>query len=250
MASGFIGPDLKGQIQDIALPNDMFFTQRLDSVFSWGTMYFGCSAVDHCGVYIGDGHIMHMTLAGSKIHSVNVLGRNTRVLFVDMNLPEDKRKVPDIQRLKAINSSPLSEEEKRKRAEEPKKWYHRFSAKWQLLYVALRIALNFHHECFRISYIADMVIIAALLDISLYSSLGVAVAWVAVVVAALIIICNQVIWQYRTWRRKPAEPASHPVLGFQGMIFGHYTFYGKLGKFQFGFASYELLFRKFPIRRG
>jgi hypothetical protein len=67
---------------------DLIFTQKLDSLTSWGVMYFTKSDSDHCANYVGNGYIIHMTLGGSRIDKLRVLYGDTRLLPVKLTFPD------------------------------------------------------------------------------------------------------------------------------------------------------------------
>ena len=76
--------------QDMAKlkPGDLVFTQRLNSNLSWAMMYFTSSSIDHAAVYMGDEQVVHMTLAGTKQHSLRSVAQGCRVLIMRMNMQQ------------------------------------------------------------------------------------------------------------------------------------------------------------------
>ncbi|WP_323768155.1 hypothetical protein [Antarctobacter sp.] len=65
---------------------DMIVTQRFNSLLSWAMMYFTSSPVDHVAIYAGEGEVFHMTLSGSKIHSLRSFSKGARVFIARMGL--------------------------------------------------------------------------------------------------------------------------------------------------------------------
>src|SRR5206468_1167660 len=62
-------------------PGDIIICQRMNSLMSWAVMYFGGGyAVDHLAIYVGEGRVVHATLAGVKENSIHILARGARVL--------------------------------------------------------------------------------------------------------------------------------------------------------------------------
>jgi hypothetical protein len=185
------------------LPGDIFLTQRLDDWFSWAMMYFSSSSVDHCGIYVGGGEVMHMTFRGGKKHRLDYVAEGARFLVVR----------PDLRSFKRVD------EKERKNAEEPeepgetgkRRFYHRFPPRLQLTWGAVEIVLGFYPERFRWKFVVDLVILAAVLDALTFwwSRFPFSLAIAAIIV--LIAGSNQVRWWIWRWRKRPPpEPMSHP----------------------------------------
>ena len=210
LALGHLGKIPQNTI-DLLEPGDVLLTQKLDSLFSWGTMYFGTSPVDHLAIYIGDNKVIHATLSGVKEHSLLVFGNNTRVLPARLNLndlPRSENKG---------ESLPREETEK----EGSRRLYHFLPPKYQLLWVAGRILLGLEPDLFRWKFYLDLCLLAALMDSILIVTTGYVFFLAACILWALPLIANLMIYRYRIRHNLPVDPTSHPdlflrVLGREG----------------------------------
>lgn len=138
---------------DMLEPGDALFTQRMDSLTSWAIMYFSSSEIDHGAVYIGDGRALHMTLGGSKVHSINAIASGARILpirfgrhpsEVPFDLPKDAK---------------------------PKVYHPKFPisllpTKLQFVWGGIRILVGLHPDRFRWHHIIDLLVLCFLIDVA------------------------------------------------------------------------------------
>jgi len=229
MALGHMGK-LHARIINQLKEGDIILTQRLDSFFSWGMMYFANSFVDHIAIYIGEGKILHMTLGGSKIHKLSVFGSKTRVLPVRLNI----EKIHSQQAENINEKKQMHTDEARTR----KRLSHFLPPKLQLVWGAIRIMLGLHQERFKWGLYLDILIVCIILDVLLYISVGkifllyIAAAWLTFV------IINLVIYRIKRHLKIPHEPLSHPDLFWISIQeYGATLFvnerYGEKGKINF-----------------
>ena len=151
----------------------MIICQRMDSLLSWAIMYFGGRyAVDHVAIYIGDGKVIHATLAGVKEHSIHTLARGARILpFRPYGWDEGDP-------LSTQTRSPSEQADNDRKGEvveakEPTEARHEdvvplSPPHLQLLLVGLGIILGLRPTSFRWQYYWDVGFVAMLLDLVLW----------------------------------------------------------------------------------
>lgn len=200
MALAHIGGVPDELLRDLRV-GDVILTQRLDSWLSWAMMYFTSSPIDHAAIYIGDARIFHVTLNGSKEHSIHVFGRNTRLLPIRFALPDQTATQAD------FSDQPPDPPDTKKR------FIHNFAPKIQLALVALRIVAGFHPERFKWKFLADAFLLAACIDLLLYGLFRVLLVSPAVAALIGMALFNFVKFYFlRLLNGSPPEPSSHPDL--------------------------------------
>jgi hypothetical protein len=210
MASGHLGR-MPTEVLDQLEEGDSILTQRLDSFFSWGMMYFGSSPIDHIAVYVGEGKILHMTLGGSKIHSISVFGRQTRVLPARLNYDQLPKGAGD-----AIRNPSGSEDH----VSQKRRLSHRLPPKLQLVWVAIRIMLGLNPDLFRWKFFLDILLACALLDIPLVYATGHLVfVWIASGIF-LLALFNLIVFKIKGRLGLGRELTSHPDM-FLRIFFRH-----------------------------
>jgi hypothetical protein len=203
MAIAFDGPPPPEAVDDM-LPGDAFVTQRLDDWFSWAMMYFSSSCIDHCGIYVGNGKVFHQTFTVSKEHELDYVAEGTRFLAIRLDTRSFERVDKD--------KKPEKVSEAAARASKPR-LYPRLPARLQLSWVGVKIVLGFYPERFKWKFVADVVILAALVDAGTIWFSGFPFVLAGAAIVALIAAGNQVRWWLWRWqKRPPPEPMSHPDL--------------------------------------
>jgi len=202
MAIAFEGPPPSEALADM-LPADLFFTQRLDDWFSWAMMYFSSSSVDHCGIYVGDGKVVHQTFRGVKEHRLDFVAEGARFLVVRL----------DTRSFERVDKKKEDEEPEHPDGMPKLSLYQRFPPRAQLTWVAVKIVLGFYPERFRWKFLGDVGMMAALLDAGTIWFSGFPYALTIAAVLAVIAAGNQLRWRIWRWRKRPPpEPMSHPDL--------------------------------------
>ena len=183
---------------------DVIFTQRLDSALSWAVMYCGSSPVDHMAIYFGDSRVVHMTLGGLKVQSLQILASNARVLIVK-----------DI----ASVIGGKSDEGPMGGMYTPRtRWFHDLPPKVQLAMGAVEIILGFYPDSFRWRFFADIVIICVIVDTAAYWLLHIFFALPVALILGCVIAVNLLIHAFRKWRGKPYQLLSHPDIGYRNFF--------------------------------
>jgi len=200
MALAHIGGIPDQLLRDLR-PGDLILTQRLDAWLSWAMMYFTSSSIDHAAIYIGDGKIFHVTLSGSKEHSIRVFGRNTRILPLRFALSSEVAPQPEVP-----DSAPEDHGS-------TNSFINKVPSKIQLTIVALRIVTGLHPERFRWKFLADAFLLAACIDVPLYGLFEMIFVSPAVAILIGIALFNLVrFYLLSLFKRPPPEPTSHPDL--------------------------------------
>lgn len=191
---------------------DVILTQRMNSVWSWGTMYFASAFVDHAATYLGDGTVHHMTLGGERTHRVNVVAKGARTLPARLNAP-----LGDEHFLEGVDTEGAGYEYAARTldggyVERGQRMSHLLPPKLQLVFIALRIMTGHYIERYRWWFSADIALLALLIDAALYYFFG----WfVATPIAGLMLLLtgwNVAKWTYRKRTNKGYEILSHPDL--------------------------------------
>jgi hypothetical protein len=202
MTVGFLDKVPKDTV-DMLVPGDVIFTQRLNSMVSWAIMHFSSSEIDHAALYIGSGRVLHMTLEGARVHSIDALAVGARVLPIrfapsDGDVPADPP--PDGERELYKPKFPIS----------------KLPNKLQFCWGAVRIIAGFHPERFNWRFIVDLVALGVLIDSVLIWIVGFPVG--ASVTAAFLILnlFNRLRFRIRKRRGKLIRYISHPDLGYMG----------------------------------
>lgn len=234
---------------------DSIMTQRLDSVFSWGTMYFASAPIDHIGIYVGDGKVMHMTLSGVKRHDINTLAKGARILPARINYERLKRSDdadPSNSAGSALDEDVDDVADDGGFINRKRRPSHRLPPKMQLVWVAIRLMLGFYVDRYRWKFSADIALAAAIIDLPLYLITG----WIfASPIAASALVLTGWNLAINTWRRQrhqPYELLSHPDIfwrhlhGIGGTIF---TTLGPLSISEFGLLPLAV-FRRFEEALG
>lgn len=178
MAMGFFGP-LPDSVTSFMENGDTIFTQRLDSIFSWGTMYFTQSDCDHCAVYIGNNQIMHMTLGGCRVQAVDIFDQETRILPLKMIMPDggiayglrDKNYTPPVRsstKTKPYTGPDIPYDVRKK---------NEGKAKRHIILLAFQMQLGIVPECFSKSIFFDNIIIASVILWVASSTTGISEVW-------------------------------------------------------------------------
>lgn len=152
-------------------PGDIIICQRMNSLLSWAIMYFGGRyAVDHVGIYIGEGKVLHLTLLGVKRHSIHSLARGARILPFrpyerDKTAAEFQSPQPSVVE---NNSDALVREALSDKAIAES--YEKVAVKphLQLLLRGIRIVLGLEPTSFSWKYYFDLGLVAASLDLLLW----------------------------------------------------------------------------------
>lgn len=236
---------LPKEVIDQLEEGDTIFTQRMDSIFSWGTMYFASSMVDHVAVYVGDGKVFHSTLGGSKLHSINAVAKGARILPARINFPRVSSQAPDeptidddIEENEVADDGGFINRQSR--------LSHVLPPKLQLVWVAGRLMLGFYIDRYRWQFSADIAIAALLIDIPLYLSTGWSIALPLGGVALAATLWNVCIINLRKRAGRGYELLSHPDIlwrhlhGYGGIIF---TPIGPLALSEFGIMPLSLFTR-------
>jgi hypothetical protein len=109
MKTGPYGPDPSKNLAALGYPNrildqildtlrsgDVIFIQDLNSIFTWGTMYFESSFFNHVAMYVYKDKILHQTLSYSKLHPIRVLfKKNRRIVIIRMPVAADEPRTPN-----------------------------------------------------------------------------------------------------------------------------------------------------------
>lgn len=195
-------------------PADLFFTQRLDSIMSWGTMYFGSSSVDHIGVYVGSGQILHMTLSGPRRHSLNVVARGARVLVVRPTLRAAQESF--------FGLNPGGEYRRADGGYQDRSsaFWHVLSPRMQLFFYLPRILTGYYPAKYKWQFTADIFLAALLLDAPLWFGFHAVIALPITGIAAARTAYN--LLRYRLGRKtsKPYRILSHPDIAYRGFFNG------------------------------
>lgn len=194
MGLGFEGTPPK-QVIGSMRPGDLIFTQRMDRWFSWMMMYFSSSSVDHCAWYVGKGMVAHVTFSGTSKDPLRYVAKGSRLIV-----------------LRALDLREMVIGPPR----EPSRFIrhlHRYSAKVQLTWVAVEFALGFYPERFRWKFVADAIVLAAVIDLSLAHVTQRPILSVLVMPLLAIMLVNRCRWIIREHRKHaPPLPGSHPDL--------------------------------------
>jgi hypothetical protein len=195
-------------------PADTIFTQRLDSIMSWGTMYFGSSSVDHVGVYVGGGLIEHMTLNGPRRHSLNVVARGARILAVRPTLRAMQESF--------LGSDPEGEYRRADGGYQDRSsaFWHGLSPEMQLIFYLPRILTGYYPAKYQWQFAADIFLAALLLDAPLWFGLHAVIALPIAGIAAVRTAYN--LLKYRLGRKtnESYRILSHPDIAYRGFFTG------------------------------
>jgi len=163
MSAGFDSGIPQSVIEQLDV-GDMIFTQKRNSILSWGVMYFTKSDCDHCVLYAGDNKIMHMTLGGMRHSRIDVLFNNTLLLPIKLTMPDGGppygMREPDRDYATEERKSPIPKFKHVKHSQA--------AAKFRLVLAGIKIHLGFDPSIFRWSMLIDNVLVASLLALTLY----------------------------------------------------------------------------------
>jgi hypothetical protein len=208
---GHLSDDVLAQVQ----MGDCLVTQRLDSKLSWAMMWFTSSQIDHSAIYIGNGRIAHVTLAGFKQHSIRVLGRNTRILPIGIE-PLISLEKPST-RPQSVLPKPRARPS------------HIFPPKAQLAWIAARIILGFHHERFRWKFILDTLFVTLPSDMIACTATGLPLIPFLSGNVVLIAVFNRMKSAVFRMLNKPQEVLSHPDILYHSLLRSGCTLYTTIG---------------------
>lgn len=194
---------------------DAFFTQRLDSFRSWAMMYFTSSPVDHVGVYAGDGRVFHMTLDGSKIHSVRSVAKGSRILFCRIGYERPRW----VERTNELES----------RLDKGNFFVHSFPPKVQLVFGAIKIVSGKYPDRFHWKFLVDVFLLCLLFDLLSFFAFGLHLGAVIAVVYLIGLAINFLKFVIRKIRRTPHPIMSHPDTGYQAFFYSGGLMFTKLG---------------------
>lgn len=200
MAMGHLGKVSNTSLDQLE-EGDIILTQKLDSIMSWGVMYFGSSLIDHIAFYIGNGRILHMTLAGSKVHKLSVFNKHTRILPVRAHFPKAEKKTNVSGEIKTTT-------ENRSR----KTLSHYLPPKFQLVWAAIRVMFGLHQDRFRWKFLIDCIVIYTLLDLTTYFGTGYVLFFILSLIQILSVFLNKVLYWNKKRKGEQIEPFSHPDL--------------------------------------
>jgi hypothetical protein len=197
------------------IPSDVIFTQRLDSLMSWGPMYFGSASVDHVGVYIGNGLIAHMTLSGPRRHHLNVVARGARVLAVR----------PTVQAMQESFSGMDDPGGEYRRTDggyhdRSSAFWHRLLPDLQLFFYLPRILTGYYPAKYKWQFTADIFLIALLLDIPFWFGVHIVVALPMAAIAGVRTAYNLVKYRLGRKTNNRYRVLSHPDIAYRGFFTG------------------------------
>lgn len=196
--------DIPRQIVSQLRPGDAVFTQRLDSWKSWAMMYMTSSPIDHVAVYIGDDHVAHMTLEGSKKHSLRSLAKGARVVLARA-LPTE-------------HGTPFDPPDGRGVIRPRDRPSHILPPKLQLVWVAIRIWNGFHPERFRWKFAVDSLVIGLVADAIIYGLTGMICALALSALSVAVMLANSVRFILKKIRNEEFELLSHPDIAYYGFF--------------------------------
>ena len=94
--------------EEILKPGDMLFFHKNRSTISWAVQYFTKTDISHTGVYIGNGEVLHATLANIEKRSLKYFfDAGYKVIFVHMGSNDKKDYNVDFSDLLGENKYPL-----------------------------------------------------------------------------------------------------------------------------------------------
>ena len=196
---------------EVLKPGDIIICQRMNSFISWAIMYFGGRyAVDHVGLYIGNGNVFHLTFSGVKKHSIQSLARSARVL------PFRPDVVDEINSKNKKNKNLSSKEDSHDvfNAESIIERYSEveFLRPLGLLLRGIRIVLGLEPTSFSWRYYLDIGFFAVLIDILLWRLNGFPMACTIWGAWLLFLIQKRIIFRFHLKAGMKFERQSHPGL--------------------------------------
>lgn len=197
---------------------DFVYTQRLDSYLSWAIMYFASSSIDHCAVYAGNGEVGHMTLGGTRKHSLNAVARGARVLLVRPTI-------------KSLGWAALKPREDGGYLDRSPRFFSGWPPKLQFACGGIQIAVGIYPDRWKWQFLADIGLLALAIDLPTWLFFHFVAAFPLAGVAALVTLYNMTVYWLGRTHNKPFEIISHPDIGYRaffqdgGIIFGGYDTY-------------------------
>lgn len=208
---GYLPDDVLSQIQI----GDCLVTQRLDSRLSWAMMWFTSSPIDHLAIYVGEGRIAHVTLAGFKEHSIRVFGPNTRILPIGIEPLIPNRE----SELRTQDTIP----------EPRKRLAHILPPRAQLAWIAAMIILGFHHERFRWKFVWDTLFASVPSEMIICAVSGLPFMPILSGGIVLSAIFNRVKSRFYEIFDKPQEDLSHPDILYHTLMRNGCTLFTTIG---------------------
>ncbi|KOF21179.1 hypothetical protein AC244_07370 [Ensifer adhaerens] len=211
MALGFVDAVPDNIVEQLNI-GDFIFTQRLNSFWSWGLMYYASSNVDHAAIYGGDGKVGHMTLAGGKLHSLRAVAKGARVIIVRMGPFE-------------LHKFSLELEAQRKRIDTGSKARHRLPPKIQLVIAGLDIIHGKYPNRFRFKFFIEFFSSIIAISYTLYFFSGYITVFTPIILSLYYFMRFFVRNSFRYFRKYPSLTMSYPDLLLQayfkagGLIF-------------------------------
>lgn len=184
---------------------DLVFTQRLDSFLSWAMMYVTSSPIDHTAVYVEEGKILHMTLSGSRVHSLRSLAKGCRLIVVRMNREQlshfwHEAKIEEIRLQKNLT------------------WVHGFPPKFQIFIGGLSIIHGMYSDRFKLHKWIELFLTIIIFSYLISYFSGFIAVWLVPIFSFGFMIYFNIrnAMLYILGKRTPAM--SHPDIGYRSFF--------------------------------
>ena len=180
-------------------------TQRLNSFTSWAMLYVTKSSVDHAAIYAGDGNVFHMTLSGSKLHSLRSLAKGARVLILRMSRAE-------------LGQWSYETQLTNERIDKGSKFEHSFPPKIQLIIGGLYSIHGKYPDRFNFVLWFEFFLTLSFFVWIVYFFSGLITLTVLPLLSVFFLAYFAAKNLLRSIQKKPAMAMSHPDIGYQAFL--------------------------------
>lgn len=200
MANGFTDSIPPSEIDHFQI-GDLIFTQRLNSRFSWATMYVTASPVDHTAIYAGGGMVAHMTLTGAKTHSLRALSSGSRLIILRMTKHQMLEWTKEFEKIKVNIDKGTA-------------FQHAFPPKIQLFIGGIWCAHGKYPRRFCWKVFIDFFIFITLISTSISYIFNVYLPLAIPIISIIYLVYNKISNMIRSLKKLGPRIMSHPDIGY------------------------------------